>query len=97
MESYFRRCLRDTRVALKTRNTYQLVTQLRRMLFEWHGILQFVSQSGFSFDSAFFSFTVRCYFMAILKSSADTNTGQSHRLTHCIKKSTLIQSKIINT
>ena len=29
-------------------------SQLRRMLFEWHGILQFISQSGFSFDSAFF-------------------------------------------
>ena len=24
------------------------------MLFEWQGILQFISQSGFSFDSVFF-------------------------------------------
>ena len=32
--------------------------------------------------------------MAILKTSADTNAGQNDRLTHCIKKSTLLQSKI---
>ena len=54
------------------------------MLFEWHGILQFISQSGLSFDSVFF-FTVHCYFMAILKSPADTNAGQSHRFNHRIK------------
>ena len=82
MESYFRCCLRDTRY---TRNRYQLVSQLRRMLLEWHGILPFISQSGFSFGRAFFSFTVHCYFIAILKTSADSNAGQSHRLTHCIK------------
>ena len=58
-----RRCLRDTRYALRTRNTYQLVSQLRRMLFEWRGILQFISQSGFSFDIAFFFFhsSLLCY------------------------------------
>ena len=31
----------------------------------------------------FFSF--RCCFMAILKSSADTNVGQNRNLTHCTK------------
>ena len=67
------------------------------MLFEWQGILQFIGQSGFSFDSVFFfSFTAHCCFMAIPKTSADTNAGQNDRLTHCIKKSTLLQSKIIN-
>ena len=56
------------------------------MLFNRHGILQFISQSGFhSTVLFFFFFTVHCYFMAILKTSADTNAGQSHRLTHCIK------------
>ena len=55
------------------------------MLFEWQGILQFINQSGFPFNSIFFSFTVHCCFMATLKTSADTNAGQSHRLTHCIK------------
>ena len=56
------------------------------MLFEWQGILLVISQSGFSFDSVFFlSFTIHCCFMAILKTSADTNAGQGHRLTHCIK------------
>ena len=64
MESYSRRCLRDTRFALRTRNTYQLVSQLHRMLFEWHDILQFISQSGFSFDRAF-SFLL--LFSAILR------------------------------
>ena len=45
-----------------------------------------LSQSGgFSFDSVFFSFTVHCCFMAILKTSAGTNAGQSRSLTHCIK------------
>ena len=63
MESYFRRCLRGTRYALRTRNSYQLVSHLRRMLFEWHCILQFISQRGFSFDSAFFSLSL---FTAIL-------------------------------
>ena len=33
----------------------------------------------------FFSFTAHCCFMAILKTSADTNAGQSHRFTLCIK------------
>ena len=57
------------------------------MWFEWHDIPQpFVSQSGFSFDSAsFFSFTVHCYdFMAILKTSPHTNAGQGPRLTHIV-------------
>ena len=86
-ESYFRRWLRGRLYALRTRNTYKLVSQLLRMLFEWQGILQFISQSGSSFDSVFFfSFTAYCCFMAILKTSTDTNAGQSHRLTHCIKK-----------
>ena len=30
-------------------------------------------------------FIKQFYFMAILKTSADTNAGQSQRLTHCIK------------
>ena len=56
------------------------------MLFEWQGILQFISQSGFSFDSLFlFSFTAHCCFIAILKTSADANAGQNYRLTHCLK------------
>ena len=55
------------------------------MLFEWQGILQFISQSGSSFDSVFFSFIAHCCFMAILETSTGTNAGQSHRLTHCIK------------
>lgn len=57
------------------------------MWFEWHDIPQpFISQSGFSFDSAsFFSFTVHCYdFMVILKTSPHTNAGQSPRLTHIV-------------
>ena len=53
-ESYFRRWIRGSRNTLRTRNTYWLVSQLRRMLFEWLGILQFINQSGFSFDSVFF-------------------------------------------
>ena len=32
-----------------------------------------------------FSFTVYFCFMAILKTTADTNAGESHRLTYCIK------------
>ena len=32
-----------------------------------------------------FSLIAHCCFMAILKTSADTNAGQSHRLTHCIE------------
>ena len=44
-----------------------------------------LSQSGFSLDSAFFPFAARCCFMAILKSSADTNVGQNRNLTHCTK------------
>ena len=83
MESDFRRWLRGTRYALRTR--MHLVNRLRRVLFEWQGNLRFISQSGVSFDSVFFFFTVHCCFMAILKTSADTNAGQSHRLTHCIK------------
>ena len=81
MGSYLRSCLRDTRYALRTRNTYQLA-----------GYVQCCSsdivfnRNGFSFDSASFSLIVHCYFMAILKTSADTNAGQSHRLTHFIKK-----------
>ena len=55
------------------------------LLDEWQGIPQFISQSCFSFDSVFFSFPCHCFFVAILKASADTNAGQSHRLTHCIK------------
>ena len=55
------------------------------MLFECQGILQFISQSGFSFDSVFFCFTVLYCFMAILKTSAGTNVRQSLSLTHCIK------------
>ena len=55
------------------------------MLFEWQGILQFISQGGSSFDSVFFSFTAHCCFMATLKTSAHANAGQSHRLTYCIK------------
>ena len=44
-----------------------------------------LSQSGgFSFDSFFF-FHCSLLFLAILKTSADTNAGQSRRLTHCIK------------
>ena len=68
-ESYFRRWRRSTVYALRTRNTNQLVSQLSRMLFEWLGIPQFISQSGFSFDNVFFSFTAHCCFMAILKNS----------------------------
>ena len=56
MENYFRRWLRGTLYALRTRNKCKLVSQLRRMLFEWQGNLQFISQSGFSFDSVFFFF-----------------------------------------
>ena len=33
----------------------------------------------------FFTFAVHCCFMAILKTSADTNQEQSYRLSHCIK------------
>ena len=61
--------------------------QLRR-LFEWQGILQFKPKRRFFIRQCFFSFTIHCCFMAILKTSADTNAGQSRSLTHCIKKST---------
>jgi len=55
----------------RCRNTYELCSELRRMLFEWQGILQFISQSGFSYDSVFFfSFTVHSCFIGILKTSA---------------------------
>ena len=86
MESYFRRCLRDTRVALKTRNTYQLVTQLRRMLFEWHGILQFVSQSGFSFDSAFFFFHCSLLFYGYSKNFRRHKRGTKPQIDSLYKK-----------
>ena len=49
MENYFRRLLRGTWYDLRTRNA-QLVRRLRRMLFEWLNILQFIGQSGFSFN-----------------------------------------------
>ena len=61
--------------------------QLRR-LFEWQDILQFKPKRRFFIRQCFFSFTIHCCFMAILKTSADTNAGQSRSLTHCIKKST---------
>ena len=98
MENYFRRWLRGTLYALRTRNKYKLVSQLRRMLFEWQGNLQFISQSGFSFDSVFFSFTANRCFMVILKTSADTNAGQNDRLIHCIKNLHCynLKPKIIN-
>ena len=51
------------------------------MLFKWQGILQFISQSGFSFDSVFFLLL----FTAVLKTSADTNVRLSDALTNCIK------------
>ena len=70
---------------LRTKNTYQLVSRLRIMLSEWKGVLQFISQSGFSIDCVLFSFNVHYCFMPLLKTSADTNVGQSYRLTHCIK------------
>ena len=60
------------------------------MLFKWHGILHFISQSGFWW---FFSFTVYCCFMDILKTPADTDAGKSPRLVHCTKKSTSFQYK----
>ena len=55
------------------------------MLFEWHGILQFVSQSTFSFESVFCFFHCSLPFYGYAKNSADTNAEQSRRLTHCIK------------
>ena len=67
--------------------TCQHMFQLRR-LFEWQGILQFKPKRRFFIRQCFFSFTIHCCFMAILKTSADTNAGQSRSLTHCIKKST---------
>ena len=74
---HFRRWLRGTWYALRTRNTYLLVSQLRRMFFEWQGILQFISQRGFSFDSvSFSSFTVHCCFMAILKADKRRTKSQ---------------------
>ena len=54
MESYFGRWLRGTRYPLRTRNTYWLVSRLRRMLFEWQDILQLISQSGFFIRQCFF-------------------------------------------
>ena len=54
------------------------------MLFEWHGILQFKPKQFFT-RQCFFPFTVRCCFMAILKSSADANAGRNCSLTHCTK------------
>ena len=36
-----------------------------------------LNQSGFSFNSVFFPFGIHCCFTAILKTSADTNAGQS--------------------
>lgn len=56
------------------------------MLFKGQGILQFISQSSLSFNSVLF-------FLSLFPVD---NTGQSYGLTHCIKKSTLLQSKIIN-
>ena len=35
MENHFTRWLRGTLYALRTRNKYSLVSQLRTMLFEW--------------------------------------------------------------
>ena len=56
---YFRRCLRYIRYALRTRNTYQLVSQLHRMLFEMHCILEFISH--------FKRFFIRqCFFFLLL-------------------------------
>ena len=39
MEIYFRHWLRVTRYALRTRNTYYLVSRLHRMWCEWQGSL----------------------------------------------------------
>ena len=45
-------------------------------------MLQFEPKRFFT-RQCFFSF--RCCFVAILKSSADTNVGQNRKLTHCTK------------
>ena len=44
-----------------------------RRLFEWQGILQLKPKQRFFIRQYFFSLTVHCCFMAILKTSADTN------------------------
>ena len=78
MESYFRRCLRGTRYVLRTRTTYQLVSQLSRMLFDWQGILQFNSQNG---STVFFVlFFCLCFHCSLLFSGYSKNLcGQKRR------------------
>ena len=62
----------------------QLVGRLRRMFFEWQGIIQ-VKPKRFSTRQFFFPFSVLCCFMAVLKCSADTNAGQICSSTHWTK------------
>ena len=63
------------------------------MLFEWQGILQFISQSGFSFDSAFFFF-FHCslLFYGYSKNLCRHKRGTKPQIESSYKKSRLLLS-----
>ena len=103
MESYFRcslgrtrhverhkfkmeSCLRGMLYALRTRNTYSLAILLRRMLFEWQDI------------SPVFFFSLHCSLLSYgySKILCRHKRGTKPKLDSLHKKSTLLQSKIIN-
>ena len=66
------------------------------MLFVWQGILQFISQSGFSFDSVcFFFFYCSLLFYGYSKNLWRHKRGTKPQIDSLYKKSTLLQSKII--
>ena len=98
MENYFRRWLRGTLYALRTRNKCKLVSQLRRCCSSGRVISSLLAKAVFHSTVFFFSFTANRCFMVILKTSADTNAGQNDRLIHCIKNLHCynLKPKIIN-
>ena len=67
---------------------YILISRLRRMLFEWQGILQFKTKQFFIRQC--FSFLLHSSKNSsktvILKASANTNAGQNRSLTDCMIK-----------
>ena len=70
------------------------------MLFEWQGILQFISQSGFSFNSAFLfpslSTAIEWLFLKPLRTQTRDKATDWLIVKIKYKKSTSLQSKIID-
>ena len=85
MESYFRRWPRGTRYALELVIHINYLTSYVECCSSSRVFCSLLAKAVFHSTVFFFSFTVYCCFMAILKTPADTNAGQSRRLTYCIK------------